>query len=68
MPVATTAVQRTADTSTETSQAPAGGEETQVETPEDEGPPEVDKDKLAREVYQILKRRLIIEREQFWGV
>jgi hypothetical protein len=29
--------------------------------------PDMDKDKLAREVYEVLKRRLIAEREQFWG-
>jgi hypothetical protein len=34
---------------------------------EAEGSPEVDKDRLAREVYEILKQRMIVEREQFWG-
>lgn len=34
---------------------------------EAEGQPEVDKDRLAREVYEILRQRMIVEREQFWG-
>jgi hypothetical protein len=34
---------------------------------ETEGQAEIDKDQLAREVYEMLKQRMIVEREQFWG-
>jgi hypothetical protein len=44
-----------------TDEQPAG---TETET---EGQAEVDKDQLAREVYEMLKQRMIVEREQFWG-
>ncbi len=46
-------------TETSTRAEPAEGEA--------EGQPEVDKELLAREVYEILKQRMIVEREQFWG-
>ncbi len=39
-------------------------ESTQVE---DSPSSEPDKDQLAREVYEVIKRRLITERERFWG-
>ena len=44
-----------------TDEQPAG---TETET---ESQAEVNKDQLAREVYEMLKQRMIVEREQFWG-
>ncbi len=59
------AVQReesgTAESATAAAEAPETGES------ETAGEPEIDKDRLAREVYEILKRRMVVEREQFWG-
>ena len=62
------AVQRTDEQrSTTTSQVRSLPTIEQSLPTEEQAPQEVDKDQLAREVYEVLKRRLIAEREQFWG-
>jgi hypothetical protein len=52
-------------------ETPAPSSETSATTEpgeaEPEGQPEVDKELLAHEVYEMLKQRMIVEREQFWG-
>jgi hypothetical protein len=64
MPAATAIVQQRDNGASPTVMRAEEGE-ADVREAAEEG--EVNKDQLAREVYQILKQRLIAEREQFWG-